>query len=232
MIMIMCCALMLIVYMMLQACSNCLIHLIIQLMRFPVFGMNHTVPRLLLSITGVVGLCITDILNLLKQQRSYQQKQGLCNSNCFTVSAFDHYLSTYPPIYYNANLKYTNWCGFYQETSNYVHIVYLTVDGQSLGDFYYIVSDVIFGLGHLFPCDALPGEFLRIVHSQDMLIHFPLKIQKVTKLGKMNAEITAYNFKQDYINFNCFGLSYEKYMDRIIMNLIENQDKIPTHIMG
>ena len=64
-----------------------------------------------------------------------------------------------------------------------------------------------------------------------MLVHFPLKKQKRTQLEQMNAEITGYNFKQDYKTFNCLGMSYEKYMDRIIMILIKNQDKISNHTM-
>ena len=34
-----------------------------------------------------------------------------------------------------------------------------------------------------------------------------------------------------YNTFSCLGMSYEKYMDRIIVNLIENQDKTPSHTM-
>ena len=115
------------------------------------------------------------------------------------MSAVDHHLGAYPPSYYNTNLKYTNWCN--PETSNYVHIVYLTVNGQSVGDFYYILSDTISGPGQLFHCDAFPGEFFQIIHVQDMLVHFPLKIQKRTRLEQMNAKIAAYNFKQDLQHF-------------------------------
>ena len=100
-----------------------------------------------------------------------------------------------------------------------------------MGDFYYILSDAIFGPGQLFHCDTFPGEFFRIIHIQDMLVHFPQNIQKRTQLEQMNTEITAYNFNQDYKTFNYLGMSYEKYMDRIIVNLIENQDKISNHTM-
>ena len=103
--------------------------------------------------------------------------------------------------------------------------------GGSHGRFYNILSDVAFGPGQLFHCDVFPGDFLQIVYIQNMLIHLPLKVQKVTKSEKMYAEVTAHDFKQVCKTFNDFGMSYEKYMDRIILNLIEKQDKLTNAIV-
>ena len=164
-------------------------------------------------------------------QGNHQPNQSPCNSICSTVSAVDHQITDDSPSYHNANLKYTNWCQFYPETSNYVHIVYLTTNGQLVGDFYYIMSDTIFGPGQLFHCEAFPGEYLQIIHVQNMMVHLPLRIQERTYLEQMNAKIVAHNFKQDYNIFNWLGMSYEKYMDMIIMNLIEKQDKTPNCTM-
>ena len=105
------------------------------------------------------------------------------------------------------------------------------MNGQLVGNFYYIMSDTIFGPGHLFHCDAVPGEYLQIIHVQNVIVHLPLRIQKITYLEQLDAKIVAHNFKQDYNTFNCLGMSYEKYMDRIIMNLIEKQDETPNYIM-
>ena len=130
-----------------------------------------------------------------------------------------------------ATLQYTNWCQISSGTANHVHIVYSDGNGQLQRGFFYIVSDEIFGSGRLYHCDTFPVEHLEIIHTQNMLIHCPLKVQEVTELEKVNAAITADNFKQDCRTFNSLNMSYEKYMDKIIMNLIENQDK-STHNMS
>ena len=150
------------------------------------------------------------------------------NSKCFTAPVANHQCSNHIRTLDMATLQYTNWCRFFPETHNYVHIVYLTTDGQLTRGFFYIVSDTIFGPGQLYCCENFPGECLEIIYTQNMLIHCPLKIQKITKLEKVNADITADNFKQDHRTFKCLNMSYEKYMDRIIMNLIEKQSKF-TH---
>ena len=148
------------------------------------------------------------------------------DSKCFTVLPADHYCSDFPCTLYMATLQYTNWCKFCPETGNYIHIVYLTTDGHLVGEFLCIVSNSIFGPGQLYHCGAFPVERLEILYTQNMMIHRSLEIQKITKSDKVNADITADNFKQDYRIFNCLNMSYEKYMDRIIMNLIEKQDKL------
>ena len=130
-----------------------------------------------------------------------------------------------------ATLQYTNWCQISSGTANHVHIVYSDGNGQLQRGFFYIVSDEIFGSGRLYHCNTFPVEHLEIIHTQNMLIHCPLKVQEVTELEKVNAAITADNFKQDCRTFNSLNMSYENYMDRIIMNLIENQDK-STHNMS
>ena len=137
----------------------------------------------------------------------------------------DHCWSTQAPNHHKAVLKYTNWYYFGRETNNHVHIVFLTTEGESQGKFYYIVSDVAFRPGELFHFKAFPDQFLQIVYSQNMLVHLPLKIETVTKSEQHHAEIIAYNFKRDCKTFNELGMSYEKYMDRIILNLIEKQNK-------
>ena len=105
------------------------------------------------------------------------------------------------------------------------------MDGESHRRFYYIVSNVAFGPGQLFHCDACPGDVLQIVYIQNILVHLPLKVQIVTKSEQMYAEVIADNFKQDCKMFNDFGMSYEKYMDRIILNLIEKQNKLTNAIV-
>ena len=132
-----------------------------------------------------------------KQQYMNQQKQMSCHSNCFTMPAVDHYLSTHAPNHHNAILKYTNWYYFCQETNYHVHLVFLTMDGESHRRFYYIVSNVAIGPGQLFHCDACPGDVLQIVYIQNILVHLPLKVQIVTKSEQMYAEVIADNFKQD-----------------------------------
>ena len=153
------------------------------------------------------------------------------DSKRFTMLTADQY-SNYPCTFNMATLQYTNWCNFFPETGNYVHIVYLTMNGQLAGEFLYITSNEIFGPGRLYHCDTFPVERLEILYTQNMLIHCPLKIQNITELEKMNADITADNFKQDYRTFNCLNMSYEKYMDRIIMNLIEKQDKLTHNVIS
>ena len=81
------------------------------------------------------------------------------HSNCLTVPVVDHYLSTYTPTFHNAVLKYTNWHHFSQETNYHVHIVFLTMDGELNGTFYYILSAAAFGPGQLFYCDTLSNNF-------------------------------------------------------------------------
>ena len=147
-----------------------------------------------------------------------------------TVTTADHHNSQFCKSNM-ATLQYTNWCQISSGTANHVHIVYSDGNGQLQRGFFYIVSDEIFGSGRLYHCDTFPVEHLVIIHTQNMLIHCPLKVQEVTELEKVNAAITADNFKQDCRTFNSLGMSYEKYMDRIIMNLIENQDK-STHNMS
>ena len=111
-----------------------------------------------------------------------------------------------------------------------MHIVYSDGNGQLERGFFYKVSDEILSSGQLYNCDTFPVEYLEIVYIQNMLIHCPLKVQEVTEFEKVNAAITADNFKQDCRTFNCLNMSYEKYMDRIIMNLIEKQGE-STHNM-
>ena len=65
-----------------------------------------------------------------------------------------------------------------------------------------------------------------------MLVHLPLKTQIVTKSVQMYAEVIAHNFKQDCKIFNDFDMSYEKYMDRIILNLMEKQDRLTNAIVN
>ena len=154
-----------------------------------------------------------------------QLNQRSCHSNCFAMFSAGHYWSTQAPNYHKAVIRFTSWYYFGRETNNHVHIFFLTIEGDSQGKFYYIVNDVAFGPGQLFHCKAFPDQSLQILYSQNMLVHLPLKIETVTKLKQKHAELIAYNFKQDCKIFNELGMSYEKYMDRIILNLIEKQDK-------
>ena len=73
--------------------------------------------------------------------------------------------------------------------------------------------------------------FLQIVYIQDMLIPLPLKIQILTESERKCAKMTAQNFYQDCKTFTYFGMFYEQYIYRIILNLIENEDKLTNVIV-
>ena len=45
----------------------------------------------------------------VKHQPMYQQSQMLCQSNCFTIAAVDHYLDINTHNCHNATLKYSIW---------------------------------------------------------------------------------------------------------------------------
>ena len=80
---------------------------------------------------------------------------------------------------------------------------------------------------HIYACDAIPDGPLVIIHSQDMFIKFlDTKIQLLSEQEKSNAKIVAMNFFQDQYAFKNYHMSYEQYMDRVILSLIERQDKI------
>ena len=66
-----------------------------------------------------------------------------------------------------------------------------------------------------------------ILHSQDMVIQFlETQIRLVSEHEKSNAKLAAMNFYQEQYVFENYHMSYEQYMDRVILSLIERQDKI------
>ena len=80
---------------------------------------------------------------------------------------------------------------------------------------------------HIYGCDAIPDGPLVIIHSQDMVIKsLDTKIQLLSEQQKSNAKIVAMNFFQDQYAFENYHMSYEQYINRVILSLIERQDKI------
>ena len=85
--------------------------------------------------------------------------------------------------------------------------------------------------GVIHNCDAIPDGALEIIHSQYMCIQFSdIQIQQVSEYEKNNAKLVAENFYQDQYAFANYHMSYEQYMDRIILSLIEKQDKLLVHM--
>ena len=79
-------------------------------------------------------------------------------------------------------------------------------------------------------CDAIPDGPLVITHSQVMVIAFlNTQVQLVSEHEKSNAKLTAMNFYQDQYAIQNYHMSYEQYMDRVILSLIERQDKVYKH---
>ena len=76
-------------------------------------------------------------------------------------------------------------------------------------------------------CDAIPDGPLAIIHSQDMVIDFlHTQTHLVSEYEKSNAKLAAMNFYQDQYAFENYHMSYEQCMDRVILSLIERQDKM------
>ena len=82
----------------------------------------------------------------------------------------------------------------------------------------------------IYDCDAIPDGPLVIIHSQDMVIALlDTQVHLVSEHEKSNAKLTATNFYQDQYAFQNYHMSYEQYMDRVILSLIERQDKMYKH---
>ena len=96
----------------------------------------------------------------------------------------------------------------------------------SQGRFDYLVSNNDFGPGQLFHCDTVPGDLLQIVYIHSMLINLPPELVLLTESEKIYAKISAQTFYQDCKIFSDYRMSYERYVDRVILNLIESQTKL------
>ena len=70
---------------------------------------------------------------------------------------------------------------------------------------------------------------IEIIHSQYICIQFSdIQIQQVSEYEKSNAKLAEENAYQDqYMSTNCH-MSYEQYMGRVILSLIERQDRFPV----
>ena len=121
-------------------------------------------------------------------------------------------------------VQFTNW---YQISDNYnayiVHIQQFLHENS----FFWLVQDNLSQEMHIYACDAIPDGPLVIIHSQEMFIKsLDTKIQLLSEQEKSNAKVVAMNFFQDQYAFENYHMSYEQYMDRVILSLIERQDKI------
>ena len=83
---------------------------------------------------------------------------------------------------------------------------------------------------HIYDCDAIPDGPLVIIHSQDMFIKFlDTKIQLLSEQERSNAQIVAMNYFQDQYAFENYHMSYEQYMDRVILSLIERLKNVTNN---
>ena len=177
------------------------------------------------------GGCVLDnIDNDLAYLVGEKQGLSLCNSNCVPVNIVNHNFSVINSSdWHYANFQYTNWHYYSVDSLNHVHIIFVTPQGSLQGKFYYLVGTQKFGSGQLFHCDSLPEGSLEILCSRIMLLYRPHMVETYTDNQKHDAKCTAENFYQDCKTYYKYHMSYEQFMDRLILSLIERQDKLSAH---
>ena len=125
---------------------------------------------------------------------------------------------------YMYNVQFTNW---YHISDNHIaYIVHIHYSPRG-NKFSWLVRNTLSQEVTIYDCDAIPDGPLVIIHSQDMVIDFlDTQIHLVSEHEKSNAKLAAMNFYQDQYAFENYHMSYEQYMDRVILSLIERQDKM------
>ena len=102
------------------------------------------------------GCVLNSIDNDLVYLVGEKQGSSLCNSNCVPVNIVDQ---NFPVVdssdWYYANFQYTNWHYSSADSSNHIHIIFVTAQGSSQEKFYYLVGTQKLGPGQLFHCDSL-----------------------------------------------------------------------------
>ena len=121
-------------------------------------------------------------------------------------------------------VQFTNW---YQMSDGYnAYIVYIQQFSNENSFFWLVKSNLSRDI-YIYDCDAIPEGPLVIIYSQDMFIKsLDTKIQLLSEQERSNAQIVAMNYFQDQYAFENYHMSYEQYMDIVILSLIERQDKI------
>ena len=125
---------------------------------------------------------------------------------------------------YMYNVQFTNW--YHISDSHIAYIVHIHYSPRG-NKFFWLVRNTLSQEVSIHDCHTIPDGPLVIIHSQDMVIDFlDTQIQLVSEHEKSNAKLAAMNFYQDRYAFENYQMSYEQYMDRVILSLIERQDKM------
>ena len=130
---------------------------------------------------------------------------------------------------YMYTVQFTNWV--YTLHNQVAHIVY--IHNSPYGSkYFWLVRNTLSQGVTIYDCDTSPEGPLGIIHSQDMFIEFVDTQIRLISDYKSNAKLVAMNFYQDQYAFKNYHMSCEQYMDRVILSLIERQDKMCNDTSG
>ena len=131
---------------------------------------------------------------------------------------------------YMYNVQFTNW---YDISDNRIAYIVHIQNSPRENKFFWLVRNTWHQEVTIYDCDAIPDGPLVIIHSQDMVIAFlNTQVHLISEHEKSNARLVAMNFYQDQYAYQKYHMSYEQYMDRVILSLIERQDQMYKRANG
>ena len=112
--------------------------------------------------------------------------------------------------------------------TNECWLVYLQGNGTFKNGFYSLFVNNVDGSISLHTHrDPFPG-YLAVIFSCMLCIAFDnhINVEKITNQEKAQARVVFDNFKKDNLYINCVNMTYDQYMDQVIVSIISHQEKL------